>query len=129
MSFICKKLVINLIQINVKQQVRYYARWTHRRPVKVIPAEKYQNLEDDNYSNISKFPRTTVKDGHKIINMEDVDLISNIPEDIVKEKVKPTKKHVNVKKVKVTDMLQTIIDADGNVVYTKMQNKDFRIGY
>lgn len=130
MSFICKRVLINLMQNNVKQQIRYYSRWTHRKPVNVIPPEKYQNMEnDEDYSEERKISPSTVKEGHNIVNMDVLDSMSNPYENNIKEK-KPQikKKQVHVPKKKPIDMLQTVIDANGSVLYTKMQDKDIRIG-
>lgn len=122
MSHILKTCVIKLIRNSTKQQIRHYPRWSHRIPARVIlPEEQLPNhaAPEDNYKKFnSAEPR--IKDGNNIIDIDEVDALS---ENVENPKKKQFKKKIT------TDMLETVIDWNGNIIYTKMKDNDPRIGF
>ncbi|KAG5894925.1 hypothetical protein JTB14_008884 [Gonioctena quinquepunctata] len=104
-------------------------RWTHRSPIRVIPSEDYDEIEDTIKTNKQAF------DEMKQTHMQAVSPKSRYGENLVKNNrdVKPltiSKRNLINKQVKKTtvDMLETIIDSDGNFIYTKLKDNDSRIG-
>lgn len=121
------------------QQVRYYPRWSHRRPVRVYSPEEYEALQKNQtqwrehtnplphsmmaqQSSESLERMTRSKEVEEDLQVEDFGF-----ERIVKPKTANLRKPINKKPVQTVDMLETVIDAEGNFVYTKMGNKDSRI--
>lgn len=130
-----KYTIQKLISVNVVQ-LRFYPRWTHRKPLKVLSPEEYKTQELDytketktvNQDNKIKWKHSTESKHDvgnnsdlKIIDLDELDFKSNV------NKHKPKIKKPLAKKT-VTDMLETIIDANGEIIYTKMQNNDPRVG-
>lgn len=127
-------------------QIRNFPRWEHRRPVRVFQNEEEaerghqspvakllkderddlerENLERDDalspkYQINWKRPDLKMKEPHSKINYK-----GNASPLTISSKIeKPRKQQPAV------DMLQTVIDSDGNFVYTKMANNDPRVGY
>lgn len=138
--------------LNTQQQLRYYPRWTHRTPARVLDPKEYENMEQKHLEKTAK----SVKPSTAVVNALDLEtetskdsesspddeyveksVISNVRKNFsdgeqIVYNIKPTKKMnlrtPNTLKAKTTtDMLETVIDKDGNYVYTKMKNKDLRI--
>lgn len=114
-NFILLEYISN---INNHNNIRHLAKWTTRRPLKVIPSDEYDEEEDVHIK------RTAPVDSGKEYNQntyknEKVNVPFYVkPLTISKQKQTP----------KVTmDMLETTIDEKGNFIYTKMQNNDSRI--
>ncbi|XP_060527606.1 rRNA methyltransferase 3, mitochondrial [Cylas formicarius] len=120
-----------------KQQVRSLPRWAHRRPVKVIAADEY-DIKNDAEINIQQQTSSVEKrsTGYSKIQWKHT-VKSAKSDDVVKEtrrkfkSVKPltivSSASSRAKPTGTADMLETIIDGDGNFIYTKMGNNDFRI--
>lgn len=126
MSILFKPCFIKLIQNTVNQQIRFYPRWSHRTPVRVIPPEKLQKtIPDVENEEISHHKSSSIiKDKHPII---DIDELNSLTEPF---NVKSTTSNKSQKKkTHTTDMLETVIDAEGNIVYKKLKNNDSRVGY
>lgn len=130
------------------QQVRYYPRWSHRRPVRIYTPEEYATVQKEN---VQKFEEVTHKfkpqleskcevtehvekiTKNKNVEQTDSDDNTEVPDfgfkKITQQKNANLRRPIHKKEVPKVDMLETIIDVDGNLVYTKMQNKDTRITY
>lgn len=132
------------------QQVRFYARWSHRRPVRVYTPEEYEaaqkqnnvkkcssettnilplpSIEENNCETVERVVRAANErtEGAETEKLEVEDFGF---EKITNPKTCNLRKPVHKKEVPKVDMLETIIDGNGNFVYTKMQNKDTRITY
>nr|XP_023020610.1 rRNA methyltransferase 3, mitochondrial [Leptinotarsa decemlineata] len=104
-------------------------RWSRRSPIRVIPSEEYDEVED--------VPLRT-KISSKEYNADVSPLRNNSRYNLSKynprsKTFKPltiSKSSQNVRETKkytTVDMLETIIDSDGNCVYTKLKNNDSRI--
>lgn len=126
------------------QQVRYYPRWSHRRPVRVYTSEEYKAIQS---GSVQKREEITEKFTPKIeSNCETVERIEKATRPLAEkveaeevddfgfEKIKQPKtvnlrRPVHKKEVPTVDMLETVIDPEGNLIYSKMKNKDNRITY
>ncbi|XP_068899156.1 rRNA methyltransferase 3, mitochondrial [Tenebrio molitor] len=118
----------------VVQQVRFYPRWSHRRPVKVHTPEEYEKLEKKSQS---KGGAETVFDKYGGLKTT-----WNKPKEEEEGTDKPIKYKIKSKKVGKSlvatyqksevksnpDMLETVIDGEGNFVYSKMKDNDQRVG-
>lgn len=144
----------NLSRIN---QSRYYARWSHRRPRRVLTTEEYNNenndaatsstseekiIELDMKTDIMRQPRSKdysvpqqsktnwtpkFNKPNSIINLEELDKKSDTIHYKIERKVYKKKKvsyNMNNKATQTTDMLETVIDANGNFIYTKLKDND-----
>lgn len=133
MSFKC----INFLKIVSKtSQVRYVTRWEHRRPKKVYNAEDYVETEEE-LPKVSPLKKTSRRfeapenrepeSGGSLIktSFNFKARSSRLTKPLVAsfQKTEPTKSTVK------TDMLQVVFGEDGELVYTKMKDKDTRIGY
>lgn len=135
------------------QQIRYLPRWSHRRPVRVIPAEEYDEAKDTQIRKqvISPEGYDVIKDTYiqkpliKTVEKEQNIKInwnksrgSSLKYE--KEKISQKSSHFKTKssnaskslsiaksKKETVDMLETTIDAEGNFIYTKMKDNDSRI--
>ncbi|CAH1973049.1 unnamed protein product [Acanthoscelides obtectus] len=123
------------------QQIRCLPRWNHRRPVKIIASDEYDEERDtqikpkhhehkneEEIKSPSKINWNPPKPATKIL--EEIKQATKPKEYKVKANIKPitiTKKKTVSKKAGSFDMLETIIDKDGNFIYTKMANNDPRI--
>jgi hypothetical protein len=119
----------------VVQQVRFYPRWSHRRPVKVHTPEEYEKVEKKSQS---KGGAETVFDKYGGLKTT-----WNKPKEEEEGTDKPIKYKIKSKKVGKSlvatyqksevksnpDMLETVIDGEGNFVYSKMKDNDQRVGY
>lgn len=111
------------------KQVRFYARWSHRRPVRVYTPEEYGTLQKQQVQTIvERIEKTTVSNQEKQ-EEQDVEVEDFGFERITKPKTKILRKPLHKKEIKTVDMLETVIDGEGNIIYTKMGNKDTRITY
>lgn len=121
------------------KQVRFYARWSHRRPVRVYTPEEYETLQkqqfqkqqattiDSNCETVERIEKTVKNEEQQEeqgVGVEDFGF-----ERITNPKTKILRKPLHKKEIKTVDMLETVIDGEGNLVYTKMGNKDTRITY
>lgn len=125
------------------QQVRFYPRWSHRRPVRVYTPEEYEAIQKGNIKREKNEDTFTPKIENN--NCEIIERITAKNEETAKtdnvseqnfgfEKITAPKrvnlrKPAHKKEIPKVDMLETIIDVDGNLVYTKMKDKDIRITY
>ncbi|VEN34557.1 unnamed protein product [Callosobruchus maculatus] len=138
MRTLCLRLVFSKTNKPTNfQQIRCLPRWNHRRPVKVIASEKYDEERDtevkqkhhkEDHKPTVKNP-TKIKWRQPILGPRILDDNKSI-EYKIKADIKPLtikKQKTDSKKAAPFDMLETVIDADGNFVYTKMQNNDPRI--
>ncbi|XP_018563621.1 rRNA methyltransferase 3, mitochondrial [Anoplophora glabripennis] len=121
------------------QQIRYLPRWSHRRPVRAIPAEEYDEAKDIQIR--KPLIKTAEKEQNTKINWNQsrINSLKSENETISEKPPHKTKtgkktKPLSISKVtksksnkEAIDMLETIIDQDGNFVYTKMKNNDSRI--
>lgn len=144
-----QKLIVSNLSI---QQLRFYPRWSHRTPAKVLNSEDYERTEqkylekkeitysqtsnknnlEDRINNSSYENRQNHHNVHEIepstTNLEDSDKEQIAYKINLKQSKRVNLRVPNKSKPKSTaDMLETVIDKDGNYVYTKMQNKDLRI--
>lgn len=113
--------------------IRKYARWNSRMPRRVILPHKYKELE--NVKNVDK----NEHDGNKVVMKDfnsleyDVEKRKELDYSIKREQeakiklIKSQKKVSPVKKI-TTDMLETVIDTNGNLCYTKLRDNDHKIG-
>ncbi|XP_045475340.1 rRNA methyltransferase 3, mitochondrial [Harmonia axyridis] len=118
--FIIKQLVNGrIIQITNLQQLRYIPRWSSRTPKKVYMPEEINEIEKESKTY-----------DERIIPDDKLDSIPNLSLETRNSKPKkklPTLRKLKNKEEKQNDMLETIIDSDGNLVYTKMNNNDSRV--
>lgn len=109
------------------QQIRHLPRWQHRRPIRVYENEEQAEKGIPLKENILPEPEPEVL---KTKEPSQFKIKWNRPNNV--EKLKPdVPLTINSKKPKKTptvDMLQTVIDKDGNFIYTKMANNDPRVG-
>ncbi|KRT80350.1 hypothetical protein AMK59_6432 [Oryctes borbonicus] len=117
------------IQISTKafprssRQVKNYGRWTHRRPVRILPSEEHSDsntIETDanhNEVNVKTSKASSIQWRHAPIK----ETLNDKP------KLKETLSKLNIKKESSYDMLQTVIDSNGEFIYTKLPNKDCRV--
>lgn len=142
-----KNCVQKVIASNLQfQQLRFYPRWSHRQPAKVLDPKEYENIERQHLDgkekivtkssslNTNKHYNRSVSDVDPLtmkLQQKDIDDNEHIAYKIDLKQIKKVKLRVpNTSNVKsTTDMLEAAIDKDGNYVYTKMKNKDLRITY
>lgn len=113
---------------------REYARWTHRRPKRVLTQEKFEESErkDENLSpeeGLGKIDwKHPVVDNTAVKTLRQLDSLSDsvVQYKIVSTKLRKPKQMPAVDKTR--DMLQTVIDGEGNFVYTKLGNHDPKVG-
>ncbi|EFA10621.1 RNA methyltransferase-like protein 1 homolog [Tribolium castaneum] len=116
----------------VVSQVKFYSRWSHRRPLKVYSPEEYEEMEkkaqdgNDESSIFDKYGGLKTSWERAKIEKD-----TNKPVDYQIKSKKDKKPLVATKQkseVKSTfDMLETVIDNEGNFIYTKMKDNDRRI--
>lgn len=119
------------------QHVRNLPRWSHRRPLQVISPEDYDQVTDKKKPAV---PEITEELMNKTISKEKINWKRPKPQ-VSPEKNQPlefaikshstkplTIRKSNEGKYKSADMLETVIDQDGNFIYTKMDDNDVRIG-
>ncbi|KAK5645438.1 hypothetical protein RI129_006738 [Pyrocoelia pectoralis] len=100
------------------QSLRSYARWSHRRPRRVL-TEEGELFEPTNTPNVPETeppPRWVPKTLEPSIQSRDVQ----------RSRKKP-KYTITKSSSKTTDMLDTIIDSDGNLVFTKLKDNDSNV--
>ncbi|XP_017780682.1 PREDICTED: rRNA methyltransferase 3, mitochondrial [Nicrophorus vespilloides] len=122
MSFLIKTGLQRLVspQFN-KLQVSNYARWAGRRPLRVLDSEEHPEFQPRN-------KQDEIRDGARMNFRKEVTTV-DMDELEHHEMKSQKKKYAKPKKeVPSMDMLETIIDASGKVVYTKMANNDPRVG-
>ncbi|KAK4876211.1 hypothetical protein RN001_012633 [Aquatica leii] len=129
MAFFLKNSIIKLLKFNNLKEVRSYARWSHRRPRRVLTNEESDDLnqiEDHSTKNETKqLPQRPLKS-----NWIPVDLKSSLEPKVTEkegEKMKKRKKQLKIQtpmSKETVDMLETVINAEGNLVYTKLKNND-----
>lgn len=122
--FTWAKISTRQLQINSDHliQIKRYGRWTHRRPSRILPPEEYDNKSEVIIGNQDETvkehtPTNTIKWKHIPSNQE--------AKGNVRPKIKPYIK--NVKNQGSCDMLQTTIDSNGELIYTKLPNKDAKV--
>nr|XP_022915976.1 rRNA methyltransferase 3, mitochondrial [Onthophagus taurus] len=108
-------------------QIASYARWAHRRPVRVLSQEQHENENAKNV--VQKY-----KDDEEEIEFERIPPPKYNSKNemqglsLMPKKSKPTHKNRSNKPNNSRfDMLQTVVDAKGELIYTKMDNNDSRI--
>nr|CAI5847063.1 unnamed protein product [Callosobruchus analis] len=139
MRTLCLVISKTAIRPTSLQQIRCLPRWNHRRPVKVIASEEYDEERD------TKIKQTHHEDDEQIVKnpkkinwkmpkvgtriLDEIKQTNKSIEFKIKADIKPltVTKQKTSKKAASFDMLETTIDADGNFIYTKMQNNDPRI--
>lgn len=100
----------------IKIGIRSYARWTHRRPTRVLINEE---CDKNNGNAIEQIDESSIDlNQTQLESQKNVDTNKHWPQHVVKQTQK-----------KEVDMLETVIDPQGNFVYTKMKNNDPRIGF
>lgn len=108
---------------------REYARWASRRPKRVLPSEEaeeepereHESEEAETFGKINwKHPEVT----------STLRKLDDASDTVVQYKIIPKKQRAAKQKLKLdtTDMLQTIIDSEGNFVYTKLRDHDPTVG-
>lgn len=135
------RCLMDRIRISMmQQQIRNVPRWTHRRPVQVIAPEDYDEVVD------KKKPATPevtedvfqenvlskTKINWKQPNQKFSERKSGGKVESVKYAIKTPEKPLTIKKTHLikrttVDMLETVLDEDGNFIYTKMDDNDLRI--
>lgn len=151
-KFLPKILFNSNVKLSVNfQQTRTFPRWAHRRPLRVLPSLEEQEKANtvQNHKNIYEESVESDKTGPKIkwrtplqeksnINKKYSLINENIDKGAVQYKIKPADpltistsglKKAKAKKVESFDILETIIDGNGDLVYTKMKNNDSRISH
>ncbi|XP_044265741.1 rRNA methyltransferase 3, mitochondrial [Tribolium madens] len=133
MSCVISSLIKNALKSKVVVlQVRFYPRWSHRRPLKVYTPEEYEEMEkkpqggNDESSIFDKYGGLRTS-WNRAKNEKDTNKSVDYQIKPKKEK-KPliaTKQKSEVKSS--VDMLETVIDNEGNFIYTKMKNNDQRV--
>lgn len=138
--------------LNKNKDLRFYTRWAHRRPAKVIIPEastgikriEPQNLDNiielENYEidektppqkNNKNFVKNSPTKGKKIAQKGQIPALFNMNELDRKTHFK-SKTETNAKKQQVTytksEILKTTFDHNGDYVYSKMHNNDSIIG-
>ncbi|KAK9721120.1 SpoU rRNA Methylase family [Popillia japonica] len=103
--------------------VRQYGRWTNRTPVRTLPSEedvnKYPAEQIEAESNITKINSEKVHWRHKPCDSNSSNEPTEKPKQVLCRKV--------VKKNTSYDMIQTVMDSNGEFIYTKLPNKDARM--
>lgn len=146
-NYVQKSLLNSYLSL---QQVRFYPRWSHRRPVRVYTSEEYETIQTKSghkHDGVNDNSRSGI---HSNIqnNCEIVERVEKVTselsemaetkneevEDFGFEKIKQPKtvmlrKPIHKKEIPKVDMLEVTVDAQGNLVYTKMKHKDTRITY
>lgn len=126
----------------ISQQVRYFPRWNHRRPLKVFSPEEYEEIEkkqeqpqspkipkEKDRTHASPFDKYgPVKINRNPSNDKKYEQKTDLQYQIKIKNEKPLIANKQKTKTETTDMLQTVIDAEGNFIYTKMENNDKRVG-
>lgn len=136
------------------KQVRYYPRWSHRRPVRVYTPEEYEAMQkqkvqkqeekpikpdsiaqngalERNCGLVERVEKASRKPVEELGRKEEAAEVLEVQdfgfEQISKPRTKNLRKPIPKKVVPTVDMLETIVDGEGNFVYTKMKDKDVRI--
>ncbi|KAF5292010.1 hypothetical protein FQA39_LY14127 [Lamprigera yunnana] len=97
-------------------KVRRYSRWTHRRPQRVL----FDGEDGDTKESIQKEPKSQPQ--QKWLPKSLQALATKDNDKFSKKKTKSKIKTINTKES--VDMLDTVIDNEGNLVYTKLSNDD-----
>lgn len=126
------RLVISNQRYN--QYPREYSRWAHRRPKRVLTREEFESSETkvQNGSPEESFEKIDWKhpvvDGTAVKTLRQLDRLSDsaVQYRVVPMKIRKSKQKQEVDST--TDMLQTVIDEEGNFVYTKLGNHDPKVG-
>ncbi|CAH1155363.1 unnamed protein product [Phaedon cochleariae] len=116
-------------------QVRHLPRWKFRSPVNVIPAEEYDEIQDkpktSKFQIDDEYPHQELLSDQQNLSTKNKETALNYALKSHAKKPltisKNNQAHIKAK-ITTTDMLETIIDEEGNFIYTKMQNNDSRIG-
>lgn len=117
-----------------QQQFRSVPRWSHRRPAQVIEPEEYDKATDKKKAVKQAISKEFVQENllsNTKINWKHPKREDSKTEPIFHYKIDSVKplsmKKSNASKHKPIDMLETLIDEDGNFIYTKMDDNDVRI--
>ncbi|KAL3267785.1 hypothetical protein HHI36_006914 [Cryptolaemus montrouzieri] len=115
------------------EQIRSIPRWASRVPKKVYLPEETEPLDtvlrennkpEHKKRNSFNYPTTFSFQGKEIAETSG----NNVDNKSVRrEKLETLTLRKAKKKEETSDMLETIIDGEGNLVYTKMNNNDSRI--
>lgn len=143
------------------QQIRLYARWNHRRPLRVHLPEEQDSANERAEINTESTPNHVEEANSTVLKhvykepIKHMKITQHFPDNEQLKSIKTTQrlsgseikyvddneeehsmKKMNLrkpqqkkKKLGTTDMLETVIDECGNVIYSKMANKDSRITY
>ncbi|XP_044754041.1 rRNA methyltransferase 3, mitochondrial [Coccinella septempunctata] len=116
------KLVVseNVQKLANFQQIRYMPRWSSRTPKRVYyPEEMEKDVE------MELIPS---KDKKEPPQKSDYPISFSFNSKQMKsEQRMPTLRKMKKQKESTTDMLETIIDGDGNIIFTKMKDNDPRV--
>lgn len=106
--------------------IKSYSRWSHRRPIRILPSEEEQHIieitVDKNLEDNMKLEQ------NKITDIQWRHALPNESESNTTQTRPVRRSHVKKKDAKTSyDMLQTVIDSDGGFVYTKLPDKDAKL--
>ncbi|KAI4470057.1 rrna methyltransferase 3 [Holotrichia oblita] len=121
--FIRKKVCIRQLLTSSEYitQARHYGRWTHRTPVRTLPSEEDVNIYS---AEQTKCNDNDIYSGK--VNWKHKPRDANSSNEQT-EKLKQVLSKNAVKKNVSYDMIQTVMDSNGEFVYTKLPNKDARM--
>lgn len=107
----------NFKKVSNFQQVRHIPRWSSRTPKRVFLPENVEEVFDPNCSH----------ERSNVLKDKEIPMSFNTNFKKLENDVKfPTLRNMK-KKEETTDMLETIIDSEGNLVYSKMKDNDPRV--
>ncbi|KAB0795503.1 hypothetical protein PPYR_12342 [Photinus pyralis] len=121
MSFITKAIVNSLHgKVVYLQRIQTYARWSHRRPRKVFSedGELLQSTATVETPLVSPPPPRSTPETPEPAQPE--------IQEVKQKRRKPKYSHA-VSNSRITGLLETIIDDDGNLVYTKLKDNNSAI--
>ncbi|KAI4471764.1 rrna methyltransferase 3 [Holotrichia oblita] len=121
--FIWKKVCIRQLLTSSEYipQARHYGRWTHRTPLRTLPSEEDVNIYP---AEQTKCNDNDIYSGK--VNWKHKPRDANSSNEQT-EKLKQVLSKNAVKKDVSYDMIQTVMDSNGEFVYTKLPNKDARM--
>ncbi|CAH0558144.1 unnamed protein product [Brassicogethes aeneus] len=115
-------LIPNALHKVLHQQVRFLPRWSHRRPINVLSPEQEEKEFEEKHEQKFEEVYTTSRDKVERVEKEVKFQVK------ARKNVAPFTISSKQKKPVVTDVLETVIDSEGNLVYTKMKDNDQRVG-
>lgn len=129
----------------IRITVRTYARWSHRRPLKILSSDQRDGSVSVSLKNEKIKTETLPEENmvkrqfkHKLLKYATMDYKSQYNDsnqnlidldkiDAQRNEALPKKNITVASKKKSVDMLETVIDENGNFIYTKMKDNDSRI--